>query len=771
MLASVLVLLIASVSFAEDADKKDVAFFESKIRPVLVKHCYECHSAEAKQVHGGLKLDTRHAILQGGDSGAVLVAGQPDKSLLIEAIGYAGDIQMPPAGKMSAAEVDLLTTWVRGGAPLPEDASTTAAKKGIDFAAGRQFWSFVPPRAMPQPTVRQTAWPQLPIDSFVLAALDKHDLVPSEQADRRTLLRRATLDLTGLPPSAAEVDEFTNDSRPDAWERVIDRLLASPQYGERWGRFWLDYARYSDGNTTSLEVRGQAWLYRDWVVRALAADLPYDQFVLQQFAADQLPECSSADLAALGFLGISPEYWKELKLAPAVIEAIVADEWEERIDAIGRTFLGLSIACARCHDHKFDPISTEDYYALAGVLASTQLTERYVIPEVEAEVVRQAVDKVKTLRAEVAKLSGVKTKSEEETARLAEIQTQIKTIESNTPHYHSSTAHGVIDAALYVLPQGKNETKLQYKPGEALDLCVHIRGNPTRLGAQVPRRFLTVLSPDGTKPFQQGSGRLDLGKAILTEGSPLAARVIVNRVWKNHFGHGLVATLSDFGTQGSRPSHPELLDDLTYRFVEQGWSLKWLHRELMQSASYRQASTYSRDKFLVDPDNRWLWRMNRQRLDIEAWRDSLLAAVGNLDLTRGGPPVVLSAAGNRRRTLYAKIDRADVDDVLRLFDFPDPATHSPDRAPTTTPLQQLFVLNSPFMQQQASALAELLMKGGPDDSDAIIQQAYSRLFFRQPSATELRFGVEFLGPQAPDAQRLREYALALLGTNEFLYAD
>jgi hypothetical protein len=772
-------LAIVAFSIATGAGAADDAgsgmdFFESKIRPLLAKRCYECHSQTAKQVQGGLRLDSRGGILQGGDSGPALVAGQPPSSLLIGAIGYAGDIQMPPEGKLPAAEIALLTEWVSRGAPLPADDSTSIATQSIDFEAGRAFWSLKPPRHAPLPLVRRAGWPKQSIDSFVLAALDKNQLAPSEPADRRTLIRRATFDLIGLPPGADEVEQFEADRRPDAWERLIDRLLAAPQYGERWGRYWLDYARYADGNKTSLEIRGQAWLYRDWVVRALNDDLPYAQFVRQQFAADQLPSCEPGDIAALGFLGISPEYWKELKLAPAVIETIVADEWEERIDAIGRTFLGLSIACARCHDHKFDPIGTQDYYALAGVLASTRLTERFVIPDPEAEVVRQAAERVKSLREQAQKLTAAKSKTPEDKAKIDKLKAQIDSIEGTTPHYRSAKAHAVEDAALYVLPEGKDHTKLEYKPGEALNLCVHIRGNPARPGPPVPRRFLAVFSDGTPKVFQNGSGRLELAEAILNEGAPLSARVIVNRVWKHHFGRGLVETVSDFGAQGARPSHPELLDELTCRFVEQGWSLKSLHRELMLSATYQQASTYSPAKFRADPENRWLWRMSRRRLDIEAWRDSLLAAGGNLDRQLGGPPVALAAESNHRRTLYAKIDRSSVDDVLRLFDFPDPAAHSPDRQPTTSALQQLFVLNSPFMHQQAQSLAELLLAGGATKSEAIVQRAYRRLLTREPGPMELELGVEFLGAQDSgtiNVQRVEEYAQALLGSNEFLFVD
>jgi len=513
-------------------------------------------------------------------------------------------------------------------------------------------------------------------------------------------------------------------------------------------------------------------------VRALNEDLAYDEFVCRQLAVDQMPHHSPADLAALGFLGISPEYWKELKLAPAVIEQIVADEWEERIDAIGRTFLGLSIACARCHDHKFDPISTEDYYALAGVLASTRLTERFVIPQAQAETVRAAAEEVRAHREEIKRLTAAKSKTpEDKQAAIAELEAKIKAIESQTPHYHAAKAHAVEDAALYVLPSGPNQTKLEYKPDEAIDLCVHIRGNPARPGAQVPRRFLTVLSTGTPRIFTHGSGRLELAEALVRDGAPLSARVIVNRVWKLHFGRGLVETTSDFGRQGARASHAALLDDLTCRFVEHGWSLKWLHRELLLSATYQQASSQDAKRHSIDPDNRWLWRMSRRRLDIEAWRDSLLAASANLDQRLGGPSVPLSTSQNRRRTLYGAIDRADLDDMLRLFDFPDPSTHSPDREPTTTALQQLFVLNSPFMLRQADELSARLLADGTTDNTTIVRQAYRLLLAREASTNEVRLGTAFLRtpilstPQPGLKERVREYAQALLGSNEFLFVD
>jgi len=754
------------------ADAAGVEFYERKVRPLLAKHCYECHAQAAKRPEAGLLLDTTAGLKAGGENGPLFDKAKPAESLLLDVVRYDGDIQMPPEGKLAAAEIAVLEQWVDRGAPLPDDGSTKAVRKTIDFAAARSFWSFQPARTHAPPPETQPGTSR--IDAFVEARLRALGLRPVAPADKRTLIRRASFDLIGLPPSAEEVDAFVADDSPQAYERLIDRLLASPHYGERWARHWLDLARYADGNKTSLEIRGQAWLYRDWVVGALNDDLPYDEFVRRQLAADHLPGLPPKELAALGFLGCGPAYFKELKLSPEMIRTIVADEYEERIDALGRTFLGLSLACARCHDHKFDPVSTEDYYALAGVLAGTRLTERYVIPEPQAAVVRKAQAEVKKLSDEIAALRKLKAAKPAEKAKLAELESRIAEIKRTTPHFDSALAHAVDDAALYVIPDGPAHTKLDYHPGEPQDLRVQIRGNPEKLGAKVPRRFLTVLSAGEPRPFTHGSGRLDLAEAIVGEAAPLAARVIVNRVWALHFGRGLVDTTSDFGTQGERPSHPELLDDLTRRFIDGGWSLKQLHREILLSAAYRRSSTFDARGAAVDPDNRLLWRMNRRRLDIEAWRDALLAAGGNLDRTPGGPPVDLTAAGNTRRTLYGRIDRSDPDDVLRLFDFPDPSAHAPSRAPTTTPLQQLFVLNGPLMTRQAGELAKQLTAAPQPSADELVRRAYRRLFARLPTESELRLGRTFLAAgasQSPDAAAVRQYAQALLGSNEFLFLD
>jgi hypothetical protein len=771
----------AGVAAEKLATPADIEFYERKIRPLLAERCYECHSATAKRVEAGLALDTQAGVRKGGENGPLINSTKHDASLLLDVVAFEGDIQMPPTGKLRAEEIALLNQWVSRGAAMPEDGSAAIERRGIDYAAGKQFWSFQPLRQVPVPRLRNAEAPLHPIDAWLQAAQETQGLAPSPAADARTLIRRATFDLLGLPPTPEEVEQFVHDRSPQAYERLLDRLLESPHYGERWGRYWLDLARYADGNKTSLEERGQAWLYRDWVVKALNEDLPYDEFVRRQLAADKIPGLYPAELAALGFLGGSPIYFKELKLAPPLIRSIVADEWEERIDALGRTFLGLSLACARCHDHKFDPIGAEDYYALAGVLASTRLVDVSVISAAETKAVHEAVKQVKALMEKKKKLLAAKPMTPEIQAEIASLEKQIETLEHETPHYHSATAHGLSDAALEVLPDGPARTKLVYKPGEAVDLAIHIRGNPMKTGPVVPRRFLTVLCPDSPRTFVQGSGRLELAQALVTDAAPLTARVIVNRVWAYHFGRGLVETVSDFGSQGERPSHPELLDDLALRFVNQGWSLKRLHREIMATAAYRQSSAFDAAKHAVDPGNRLLWRMNRRRLDVEAWRDALLASCGNLDPQRGGPPVTLDYPKNHRRTLYARIERSKLDDMLRLFDFPEPSSHSPNRQPTTTALQQLFVLNGPLMQQQAKVLAKKLVADTPADADspidaaAIVTRAYHRLFARVPSENELRLGVDYLNAGGAKgglaAEAVERYAQALLGSNEFLFVD
>lgn len=643
---------------------------------------------------------------------------------------------------------------------------------------GRKHWAFREPKVQELPLVRDKEWPVRRVDWFVLSKLEEQKLRPSGRADGRTLLRRASFDLTGLPPTAAEIAEFEADPSAEAYERWIERLLASPQYGERWARFWLDQARYADAIANFEKTRGSPWLYRDWVVKAFQEDMPYDQFIKRQLATDMMPETGPADAPALGFLGLSPSYWKELMLDKSLIEMVVAEEWEERIDVIGRTFLGLTLACARCHDHKYDPISQEDYYAVAGVLASIRMADRPLVPESEFEPVRQAHQKASELQEKLNDLKGKKS-TDELKAQIGQLEEELAMLKKKTPGYDQLLANGVAEAALYVEAQGTNRTRLDYRPNEARNLRVHLRGNPSSLGREIPRGFLEVLSATGgRKEFRKGSGRLELAESIVREGAPLSARVMVNRVWEHHFGRGLVDTPSNFGVRGSRPSHPELLDDMTARFMENGWSIKWLHREMMLSAAYQQGSGYREGAAGLDPENRLLWRMNRRRLEIEAWRDSLLAVSGDLDLRQGGPAASLTEATNYRRTIYGRVDRLAMNPMLRLYDFPDPSIHAEQRVPTTTPIQQLFLLNSDFIQQQAGSLLKRLKnESGPDLVDRV-DRAHEWLLGRPPREEEVAWAREFFqggGTGAgADGQVERQWELylhALLGSNELLFVD
>ena len=772
--------LLAAAARAESI-AEGLEFFESKVRPLLVEKCGKCHTAKEAAEAGELVLDSPAGILRGGSRGKVLAPGKPDESLILKAVKYADmDLQMPPDGKLPASAVAVLAKWIEMGAPLPAaDDTALAPQKTIDIAAGRQFWSFQPLRNPPLPPFRipHSAF-RTSIDAWIISRLDHEGLAPSPAADRRTLIRRVTFDLIGLPPTPDEALAFAADERPDAYERLVDRLLASPHYGERWGRYWLDLARYADENPSWLSSAKLGYRYRDWVVAALNADVPYDRFVKLQLAADLDPDVPPADLAALGFLGLSPTYWKELRLAPQLIEVIVADEWDEKIDAVSRTVLGLSVACARCHDHKFDPITTRDYYALAGVFANTQQVDRPVLPPDLAEPVRLAKEQISKLEAELAP---IKDKDKEKAAALT---AEIEKLKTQTPSYNCDWIHGVEDSSVEVLPDGPDKTRLVYHRDRMDDLAVFKRGNPANRGEIVPRRFLEVLSPGTPERFDEGSGRRELAEAMFTDAQPLTARVIVNRVWAHHFGVGLVRTTSDFGRQGERPTHPELLDHLASRLVSSGWSLKRLHRELVQSATYQQGSGFrvqgsegggsdlnpeprTLNPSLVDPSNRLVWRMNRRRLDVEAWRDSLLAASGELDLAIGGPPSDLSQPGNRRRTLYAKIGREDQDNLLLLYDFPTPTGHSPSRELTTTPLQQLYVLNSPLFAARAKALAQRI---GPPaaagDVEARVKSLYRELLARSPSDRELALAREFLAAGSWD-----EYVHAVLGSNEVMFVD
>jgi hypothetical protein len=684
----------------------DLEFFEKKIRPVLVERCYGCHTAEAKQDNGGLFVDSRASMMRGGESGPAIVPHKADESLLLSALRYES-LEMPPDGRLPEDVIANFTRWIERGALDPRvesDRPREALHSEIDYEAGRKFWAFQPPRPQSRPTVSRPEWSQRPIDVFVLAKLEEQGLTPNPPAGPRQLLRRLSYDLIGLPPSSAMLEEFVADPSPEAYARVVERLLESPQYGERWARLWLDLMRYGEdqahivGNNTSL-CYPNAYLYRDWLVKAFNEDLPYDDFIRHQLAADRLPPEARAEVAALGFIGLGPKYYR--RNSPEVM----ADEWEDRVDTLSRGILGLTVACARCHDHKFDPIGTEDYYALAGVFASTQMYNRPLDEQVKLDKNGEAV-------------------SEKE--------------------------------AMHIV-----------REGEATDVSVMIRGDVNRLGPTVPRRFLRVLSSVEPSPFRDGSGRRELAEALVDRGNPLTARVMVNRLWGAFFGSHLVATPSNFGVKGQLPTHPELLDDLAVRWMEHGWSMKWLMREIVFSSTYQQSSEQRSEAMAVDPDNRWLGRMNRKHLPVEAWRDTVLAAAGRLEPSIGGKSFDPSDPAQTRRTLYSEVSRLSLNRMLATFDFPDPNAHSDRRAETVTPLQKLFVMNSPFMVQQAGNFASRLLEATQDPTHRI-QLAYHWLFGREPTAMELQASLQFVGSSA---ERWRQWAQVMLATNELAFID
>jgi hypothetical protein len=640
--------------------------------------------------------------------------------------------------------------------------------------------------------VKNTAWPRNRIDQYILAKMEAAGLKPAPRATPLVLARRLSFDLTGLPPELQESETgrrgdaekgLVSASSPlrfsvsspisqDTFEAWTDRLLDSPQYGERWARHWLDLARYTDQTPDWLDSTKYSYLYRDWVVRAFNEDMPYNRFVVRQLATDFLPECGPQDLHALGFLGLSPTYFKELQLPPEIIKTTIADEWEEHVDAIGRTFLGLTVACARCHDHKSDPITTQDYYALAGVFASVKITERPTMSEELWAPVAKAREEIAAMQKQIAALK--KQKPKDLTAQVAGIEKKVAFIQTSTPHFNVPMANAVEDAALYVVEaDNKKGTKLDYKEGAARDLAVQKRGNPNDTAEVVARRFLSAFPLKQTgqpRGFVNGSGRLELAKALTEEAAPLTARVIVNRVWKHHFGRGLVDTPSEFGNLGDKPSHPELLDDLTARFIENGWSIKWLHREILNSATWQQSSV-APDSERLDPSDMLFSRMERRRLDWESWRDSMLTATGLLDLRMGGPALSISDAANQRRSLYGASNRQDMDPMLRIHDVPDPGSHNPWRTETITPLQGLFALNSPFILQQADALGRWLQGQSSPDTAGKVRAAYARLFQRTPTDAELGAAQRFLAGREGEATTWSQYAQALLVGNEMLFVD
>jgi hypothetical protein len=1164
---------------------EQLEFFEAKIRPVLIEHCYECHSGMNSTPKGGLRLDLRDALMTGGDSGPALVAGKPDDSLLLKALSY-DSYEMPPKGKLPEAVIADFERWIQMGAPDPRTESAAPKAAGVDYQKGLEFWAFRPPVKSEVPSVHNQEWAHSDIDRFVLHELEERNLKPSAPADRRTLIRRVYFDLIGLPPEPEVVDAFINDTSPDAWDKVVNELLASPHYGERWGRYWLDLARYAEDQAHTFQARmyPQGYLYRDWVVQALNDDMPYDTFLKLQIAGDQVVvDEPHRHRAALGLFALGPVYYQD----NGEQEKAQADEWDDRIDTLMRGTQAMTVSCARCHDHKYDPFSTADYYGLAGVFASSEyrelpaVSEEVVAARGEADLAMQEKQlEVDTLLATQAPAARLKLTSEipnylsaawkvlssdgkdrkkliEKTAKESKLNNELlqrwvawiaedagsgavgsdrpyleewRTFRNSPPtdpeqtklrlteigqHLQQqaetliarreslrlqfgdnyafvaaedrttvepgvvplgnlfddkkgslltsalasdpfrskasggslgvdrvlqgwggaaeiapgvrfdfrsmgsdSSSHGEVTndgwsseggiqtlgkrcrskigrteqgigmhanalitfdlneirragliptsetmvfrvdraginddsfdsgasvhlAVIVSKPQSKpsefdsiisatldgkqapleendavysfagempaaieadgkfvsfevtippdarsltlvatgaqisdtentissdhavfsnarltynvtaaelakadDSTPLDQIPeseraqlkrdatllselfddrgvlglaadqigpllegetaksladmqaqheelqkvaesiripmahalaeGAARDVQIYMAGDPRKKGDVAPRAFPAILTSGERRPFEAtDSGRKNLADAIASRENPVTARVIANRIWAGHFGYGLVRTLSNFGQLGERPSHPELLDYLAVSLMESNWSLKSLHRSILMSATYQQSSVGDAANLETDPDNRYLWKMNRRRLEVEPWRDAVLAVTGELDRQVGGESSQLND-DHRRRTLYGYISRHQLNDLLRLFDFPDPNITAGERSVTTVPLQQLFVLNSGFMIGQSKALAARLTQEA--DSDASRVDRMFQLFYgRKPTDGERTAAMKFLteGQKAPEdsLSSLEQFCLAMLGTNEFAYVD
>ena len=792
-------LVTAFLGTAQCACADDgVELFEQRIRPVLVDRCYSCHSAEAaakKTLKGNLLLDTREAIRKGGDSGPAVVPRKPADSLLIAAIRHES-IEMPPKGKLPDNVVADFVKWVRIGAPDPRDGGA-AVGYTIDFDAARRSWAYQTPKLPQQAMVADTDWPSGDIDRLVLAALEAKGLSPVARADRRTLIRRTAYDLLGLPPTSDEIEVFLADDDPDAFTRVVDRMLRSPDFGIRWARHWLDNVRYAqDDPTCAANNNGTFSIgpYRDWVVQSFNEDLPYDQFVRMQVAGDLIPlddpELINADgLTATGIWGLAHLVEGNDK------EKVIADFVDEQLDVLGRTFLGLTVSCARCHDHKFDPITQADYYALAGIFYSSHIftfkgesarvRERLQTRAVRTKSEQREIEPDEKLLAKLATEIAAIEKKHENALELMQVRRDLKAqlmlraktsnekarIEKRIKELRRQESDLVADQkkkgwdenpaelqqhANLVAERDKFNNKLGQFPlrmvmregpvpgtrhKESGDMPAFIRGDHLSLGQTVPRAVPRVFAVDADRLKITGSGRLQLARWLTRPDHPLTARVMANRIWQHLFGRGIVATPSNFGRLGQPPTHPELLDYLAVRLVKSGWSVKSLIREIMTSRAYQQASIAAPEYLSRDPDNRWFGRMNRKRLDAEALMDTLAWHGDRVKRSgqdaRGGK-LVLSG-----RTLFGKFSRDEPQTTLDLFDGANPDLLVPNRPDSTSATQALFMLNNESVLSTAAHLAKKTISEWDDERERIAS-LYERLFGRPATAKEQRVAAQII---------------------------
>jgi hypothetical protein len=780
----VLCLLPRPGAAADSPRDEAETFFELKIRPTLAGTCFACHGG--KKTSSGLRVDSREALLRGGESGPAIVPGAPEKSLLVQAIRHAHEeIKMPPGKKLPDAVAADFAAWVQQGAHWPAASSTPSR----GFTAERH-WAFEPV-GDPLPPADPSGWADGPIDRFITAKWRQHGLKPLGQADRRVLLRRISLDLIGLPPTPEEVDAFLADHAPDALAKRVDRLLASPRYGERWGRHWMDVVRYADtaGDNADYPIPEVA-LYRDYIIAAFNADKPYDQFVREQVAGDILagegPRSKYAEqVIATGFLALSRRY----ATAPYELMHLTL---EDTIETTGRAFLGLTLRCARCHDHKFDPVTTRDYYALYGIFASTNFpyagSEEFqsmkrprqhfaplVPPDEAAPRIQAYRDRLQSLDAELKALEKAPGKDQ---AKIDRLRAEHDTLARVGLPPDLASAYAVSE-------------------GAPVQAAVQRGGDPANAGAVVPHGVIAALAgPSAPRFSAKESGRRELADWLTRPEHPLTARVMVNRIWQHHFGRGIVATPSNFGLRGAEPTHPELLDWLARRFIESGWSVKAMHRLIVLSRTYALAAGSEPASAAKDPGNLFLWRHDRQRLDAEALRDGMLSVSGRLMLTRPLPhpfPTIdqwhwtqhnafKEVYPTRSRSVYLMTQRLLRHPYLALFDGPD-TNHSTDvRTSSTVPLQSLYLMNNPFVREQSEAFADRLVVASPDPVERVAL-GYKLAWCRAPQPEETRRCLDHIGRYGEELKRAgapadrieieswTSLARVLLTANEFLYVD
>ena len=780
-----MVLLAGSSQAAETAPSAaGLELFEKKVQPILAETCYKCHSHDADKIKGGLLLDSHEAAMKGGDTGPALVPGQPDKSLLITAIRYTDpDLQMPPKGKkLSNEQISVLTEWVRLGAPRPATPVTDRLHQRRGTAQDKDWWAFQPVRKPVVPAVRNSQWATNPVDRFIFARLDAEGLKPSPEAERPTLIRRAYFDLIGLPPSAEDVARFAADRSPDAYEKVVDGLLRSPQYGEKWGRHWLDLVRFAESDGFKLdEFRPTAWRYRDYVIGSFNDDKPYNRFLMEQVAADELWPDDPDALVGTSYLR-QTIYEYNQRNVPVQWAGIVNDITDVTADA----FLGLGMQCARCHDHKFDPILQKDYFRLRAFFAPLSPREDVPLATLaqRTEYNRRLAGWEEQTAAIRAKIDALEKPMREKTAKgvIEKFPKDIQTMMARTAAERTPLEQQINDMAYRQVTYEFERLDGKFKGTEKATLdnlrkelakfdslkpaplpttllvsdvgpVAPLNAIPKRGGEDIAPGFLSLLNPAPAEiaPVAGSPGttgrRAALARWLGQPDNRFTTRVMVNRIWQRHFGQGLVATPSDFGHLGDKPSHPELFDWLAGYFVEHDWSIKSIHRVIMTSSAYRQSALTPATEIakMKDPENRLLWRMNVRRLEAEQIRDAMLSATGELDPAVGGPSVDPSKP---RRTVYTRWLRNSRDALLDVFDPPDAYTSTPQRNITTTPSQALLLINGQYTLQRAQALAARISSSRSTDETTAVTEAYRRAFAREPSPLEQRDAVAFVRAQA-----------------------